>query len=1307
GVDEGGDEGVDVMAPIDSSEEEEETDEEAAKEVLFNRLRNINQSFTEITSYRVLIQNFKRLKRGRHESDTGQRGRSSYSKQYYDDMSEYEVFQDLDEKYSYAFDNPEDMDVEPTEGLEAILDDSALKRLKMTSDDIRIKNTDLPERMLLRSDIDQGRKLTDFEIEEATKMISEDLAYFNELRPTNQFMVAIKRVLKYYIAEFDDDFSRPPQEILTRADLWHIYDLEYKYRLFIKKREEIKDTIKKYRIEDEYVKTFLSEASSIEALSDLHGYIHHQYSQQIVAALTSRRHVKKVSFYEECMIQEFGKSLNLGKKIHYPREIDDGPQDAAKEFASAYTRKAEFTNLDPVELALADAVKMLSQDIGFDPSFRKFVRRRVLEQGIIVVTPAPHKDIDINHECWREYDFLDVLEKHIVGDNRGNQTGQRWDRYRIDAVHAAYNKVLCPIIDIWIKARLKDDAEQWIMRQCMLGLESVYNVRFNDLRDKESKDFYDFYVFMREHKPIAIVLRSYDNRTKYLLENVQDVVGYYKNHGGEETPVMVIDDEVAKIYRLSSHSEYNEVVRYCISLARTLQNPVQEYAALEESITSIKCHSLQSLLPKEKELECLQRAFINIVNEIGVDINDVINSPYKSDLLQYVSGLGPRKVDALYKRILIEDLNKLYQLGPKVYANCAGFIRIRPKPVDPFDDTRIHPTYYILARKMAADALDMDDDEAEEELQQPNRRDFLKKLSAEPERLNDLILEDYAKSLSKYYESPTKLILHNIKNEMMKPYADPRVPFEIPTPEKIFEMITGETDETLYEGLIVCVNIYKIDDKALKCQLDSGLDGTITIGYVADHRIESQELRSRFHVDQQILAKVLSIDKMKFSVTLSCRPRDVNGKQTFQSQRSVDSDYDYDAEAREQTSKQTKPRNVITPKLHTRMIPHPMFKPFTYAEAQDYLSDKQPGSLVIRPSSKGYDYISITWKLYDNIYQHIDVVEKDKSGVVIGRRLEVENGKYVYSDLDELIVDYVEAKAQKVEALVITENYCDADFVLGDPTKTQIPMQGIDKVTNYKFVLDSINAGRLRPPSSYELVISGSRSGRRNFTVQDDRDLENYLESISEGLRGNQIYKKFEKIAWRSRAVRKFVGNINATPNAQTISKVRSANNSPTLHDADSDDLATEKILESAIRKNQENEITDANDDDLAELTSPLSQNSRINKFTSLDEEFDVSESFETISGDSFTEPRPTHRNLELGKRRRTDEDVREQPASKRSRYSAVDEEFLLKVKELSEEFHVPKTEVIRILGDTSCNFSATRDYLSNNGKHSLLIRCW
>lgn len=69
-----------------------------------------------------------------------------------------------------------------------------------------------------------------------------------------------------------------------------------------------------------------------------------------------------------------------------------------------------------------------------------------------------------------------------------------------------------------------------------------------------------------------------------------------------------------------------------------------------------------------------------------------------------------------------------------MYANCAGFIRVSDKyfvhsrarlgellhsfnivspnsnSTDPLDDTRIHPEDYRLARKMAADALDREDD---------------------------------------------------------------------------------------------------------------------------------------------------------------------------------------------------------------------------------------------------------------------------------------------------------------------------------------------------------------------------------------------------------------------------------------------------------------------------------------------------------------------------------------------------------------------------------------------------------------------
>lgn len=42
---------------------------------------------------------------------------------------------------------------------------------------------------------------------------------------------------------------------------------------------------------------------------------------------------------------------------------------------------------------------------------------------------------------------------------------------------------------------------------------------------------------------------------------------------------------------------------------------------------------------------------MNIVNNVGVDINRAVNDPYHRALLPYVAGLGPRKAEALIKKL--------------------------------------------------------------------------------------------------------------------------------------------------------------------------------------------------------------------------------------------------------------------------------------------------------------------------------------------------------------------------------------------------------------------------------------------------------------------------------------------------------------------------------------------------------------------------------------------------------------------------------------------------------------------------------
>ena len=55
----------------------------------------------------------------------------------------------------------------------------------------------------------------------------------------------------------------------------------------------------------------------------------------------------------------------------------------------------------------------------------------------------------------------------------------------------------------------------------------------------------------------------------------------------------------------------------------------------------------------------------------------------------------------------------IYGMGPQVFLNCAGFIKIDATNVgdntEVLDSTRIHPETYDWARKMAVDALEYDE----------------------------------------------------------------------------------------------------------------------------------------------------------------------------------------------------------------------------------------------------------------------------------------------------------------------------------------------------------------------------------------------------------------------------------------------------------------------------------------------------------------------------------------------------------------------------------------------------------------------
>lgn len=93
-----------------------------------------------------------------------------------------------------------------------------------------------------------------------------------------------------------------------------------------------------------------------------------------------------------------------------------------------------------------------------------------------------------------------------------------------------------------------------------------------------------------------------------------------------------------------------------------------------------------------------------------------------------------------------------------------------------------------------------------------------------------------------------------------------------------------------------------------------------------------------------------------------------------------------------------------------------------YKEAEDYLAARPRGEVVIRPSTKGLDHISITWKVYDGIYKHIDVLEQNKpNDWSLGEILIINSIKY--TEIDQIIAEYIDPMSRRISMIIEHAKY--------------------------------------------------------------------------------------------------------------------------------------------------------------------------------------------------------------------------------------------------------------------------------------------
>jgi transcription elongation factor SPT6 len=555
------------------------------------------------------------------------------------------------------------------------------------------------------------------------------------------------------------------------------------------------------------------------------------------------------------------------------------------------------------------------------------------------------------------------------------------------------------------------------------------HTRIDNLNDFEHQD--EFRDFVRRRKPDVIAIGGFSVATTKLSSQIKETLhvtlaedGTFVNPNEAQefsrVTITYVLDEIARKYQHSKRvgdefAAFSPVIKYCIGLARYLQNPLNEYAALGSNITAITFEEeYQHLIPAEKLLTALERVLLDCVNRIGVDINRAVTDPYYQHLLPYVCGLGPRKAQALVKNIgslvspfitllsnyvLIslqggnllnrDQFVKASLLTTKIFLNAAGFLRIpqessfsKPSKArhaddsdiqDPLDNTRIHPEDYDLARKMATDALELD----EEDIHGEHPSHVVSLIMEDDDnvrKLDELNLDEFAISLMDSGGDRKRHTLNLIRSELIRPFGDNRRPLSRPTDWEVVTMLSGETERTLRGGLIVSVFVLWLRQSTVGIRLDSGLEGVVQAPYLTDDDSATPVRADNFVKKGQTIAAVivavgLDLAHDSIIVELSARPADVQKGDSQFRRVKHDECWNYSRWERDKELQERKKRAEVD--RSRRVIKHPNFHNFNSQEAEAYLDRQERGDVAIRPSSKGMNHLAVTWKVDDKLFQHI------------------------------------------------------------------------------------------------------------------------------------------------------------------------------------------------------------------------------------------------------------------------------------------------------------------------------------------------
>ncbi len=326
----------------------------------------------------------------------------------------------------------------------------------------------------------------------------------------------------------------------------------------------------------------------------------------------------------------------------------------------------------------------------------------------------------------------------------------------------------------------------------------------------------------------------------------------------EEKPAVeytIVNEAGASVYSASkaARKEFPDLdvaERSAVSIARRLQDPLAELVKIEPK--AIGVGQYQHDMPAKELESSLAGTVESCVNSVGVDLNSA-----SAALLSYVAGINSTVAGRIIEH---RDRNGAYSsradllditgLGPKVFKQCAGFLRL-PESPEYLERSAVHPESYELARKMMEKlGLDTDDLGSPQKIAAP-RTELVSELAA--------------------VFGAGEPTVRDILEEFRKPGRDPRE--DLPKP--VFMKSVTELDD-LEPGMVMMGIVRNIVDFGAFIDIGVHQDGLVHISEIADRFIKNP--LDVLQIEETVNVKILSIDRERNRIALSIKQAKAEGE---------------------------------------------------------------------------------------------------------------------------------------------------------------------------------------------------------------------------------------------------------------------------------------------------------------------------------------------------------------------------------------------------------------------------------------------